>query len=46
VAIRAYETGGVEDQTIKDKRELARTEISILRDAVTIEETQNLTINF
>jgi hypothetical protein len=46
LAIKALETATAEDQAIKDKRQQARDEISIIRDAVTIEETQNLTINF
>lgn len=46
VAIKAFETNTAEDQAIKDKRQLARDEISLLRDASTYEEVQNITITF
>jgi hypothetical protein len=46
LAIKALETAMTEDQAIKEKRQQARDEISIIRDAVSIEDTQNLTIEF
>jgi hypothetical protein len=46
VVIRALETSITEDQTIKDKRQLARDEISEIRDATDYESVQHLSEDF
>ena len=46
VALRALETVIIEDQAIKDKRQLARDEISLIRDASTYEEIKHIKITF
>ena len=46
VAIKSFESDVVEDQVIKDKRQLARDEISLLRDSTLFSEVQHLTIEF
>ena len=44
--IRALEIGVAVDQTILDKRQLARDEISLIRDAVDYSEVEHLTKEF
>lgn len=46
VALKALETATAENQVIKDKRQLARDEISLLRDASTYGEVQHIKITF
>ncbi len=46
IVIRGLETAIAEDQAIKNKRQLARNEISQIRDATTFAEIENLTIEF
>lgn len=46
VALRALETEIIEDQAIKDKRQLARDEISLIRDSSTYEEIKHIKITF
>ena len=46
VVIRALETSTTKDQTIKDKRQLARDEISEIRDATDYESVQHLSEDF
>jgi hypothetical protein len=46
VVIRALETSTTEDQAIKDKRQLARDEISEIRDATDYESVQHLSEDF
>jgi hypothetical protein len=46
VVIRALETSITEDQTIKDKRQLAIDEISEIRDATDYESVQHLSEDF
>lgn len=45
-AIREAETGVVMDQAIKDKRQLARDEYSLLRDSTEMSQIQHLTQEF
>ena len=46
LALRSLELGVPEDQTMRDKRQLARDELSLIRDAVEYSEIEHLTKEF